>query len=375
MAQSVAETDSLERDRGQSASGPGVDAAIQEAGGDVLQHAHPLDQAELLEDEAKARGAKAGDLSVGHVCRVNAGDPHEPRCGPVQGPDNVEEGGLSGPGRPDHREQLTRLDAQAHPAQRFDRAGVAANHVAQLDGSLAHVVGTSTSMPSWSSLLVTSTMPRSSKSPVVTITVVRQPAAFSFMTATAYLPSGCASSAVTGTASTPLWTSLTIPTPTGARSSVPPAVASVIVMVTVKVAVPGGPFCPPSAAAVATVLIAFTVPAVVFPSGNATSTASPALTFGSSATFSCTSTWCWVDVASRTGWPGCANIPTLGSTAVTLIGPGMKMASPGRKMPVCGWPSEACQLRTACAVNQSKVLSILSTEGARPSATRLACSS
>src|SRR6266851_332391 len=331
MAESVVEAYALERDGGQSASGPGVDAAIQEAGGDVLQHVHPLDEEELLEDEAKSRGAKAGELAVAHTCGINAGDSRQPRCGPVQGPNDVKERGLSGPGRPHHREQLARLEAQAHPAQRFDRARVAADHVSQLDDRVAHVVGTSTSMPSCSSLLVTSTMPRSSKSPVVTITVVRRPPAFSFMTATAYLPSGCASRAVTGTASTPLWTSLTIPTLTGARSSVPPAVGSVIVMVTVTVAVPGGPFCPPSAGAVATVLMALTVPAVVFPSGNATSTASPALTLGSSATFSCTSTWCWVDVASRTGWPGCANIPTLGSTAVTLIGPGMKMASPGRK--------------------------------------------
>src|SRR5260370_12456852 len=116
MAESVAETNSLERDCGQSASSLGVDAAIQEAGGDVLQHAHPLDEEKLLEDEAKTRGAKAGDLAVSHVCGVNSGDSNQPRRGPVQGSDDVKERGLSGSGRPYHREQLARLDAQAHTA-------------------------------------------------------------------------------------------------------------------------------------------------------------------------------------------------------------------------------------------------------------------
>src|SRR5260370_16216707 len=104
MAESVAETNSLERDCGQSASSLGVDAAIQEAGGDVLQHAHPLDEEKLLEDEAKARGAKAGDLAVGHVCGVNSRDSHQPPRWPVQGSDAVKEPGPSGPGPPYHRD-------------------------------------------------------------------------------------------------------------------------------------------------------------------------------------------------------------------------------------------------------------------------------
>src|SRR5260370_17516461 len=98
MAESVAETNSLERDCGQSASSLGVDAAIQEAGGDVLQHAHPLDEEKLLEDEAKTRGAKAGDLAVSHVSGVNSGDSHHPRRGPLHGPHDAQERGLSGCG-------------------------------------------------------------------------------------------------------------------------------------------------------------------------------------------------------------------------------------------------------------------------------------
>src|SRR5712691_6600704 len=106
MAKSVAEAYALERDGGQSASGPGVDAAIQKAGGDVLQHALPLDQEKLLEHETESSRAKAGDLAVAHACGVNAGNPYQPRCGPVQGPDDVKQRGLSGPSRPHHREQL-----------------------------------------------------------------------------------------------------------------------------------------------------------------------------------------------------------------------------------------------------------------------------
>src|SRR2546428_12883049 len=115
-------------------------------------------------------------------------------------------------------------------------------------------------------------------------------------------------------------------------------------MVSASVASGGGPFWPPPDAATATLPIVVTVPAaLVRPSGRETVTASPTLTNGWRATLNATSTVCWIEVACRTGCPGCANIPVRGTTAVTRIGPGMYTTSAARTMPVVVVPKDPRQ--------------------------------
>src|SRR5438309_1216254 len=129
---------------------PDIDAPVEETGRDIVEHAHPIEEVELLEDEAETGGAKAGELTIAHAAGVNAVDAHAPRGGPVERARDVQQGGLPGSGRSHDSKQLTRLNAQRHLAKRFDRwdAGIAPHDIAQLDDGLAHDRGTSTDMPS-----------------------------------------------------------------------------------------------------------------------------------------------------------------------------------------------------------------------------------
>src|SRR5438128_495999 len=150
MHQPMTEADPLQGNSGTAPAFPDVDAPVEETGSDVVEHAHPIEEEELLEDKAETGGTKAGELTVAHAAGVDAVDAHGARGGPIERARDVQQGRLPGSGWSHDGEQLTRLDAQRHFPKRFDRwiAGVAAHDVAQLDDGLAHERGTSTDVPS-----------------------------------------------------------------------------------------------------------------------------------------------------------------------------------------------------------------------------------
>ena len=150
MHEAMTKADALQGNSGLAPALSAVDSAVEEAGRDVVEHGHALDEVELLEDEAETGGAKAGELTIVHAAGVDTVDAHAPRAGPVEGARDVQQGGLAGSGRSHHGEQLTRLDAQRPFSKRFDRwiARIAPDDVAQLDDGLAHDRGTSTDIPS-----------------------------------------------------------------------------------------------------------------------------------------------------------------------------------------------------------------------------------
>src|SRR3989475_1444024 len=140
MHEAMTEADALQGNSGLTPALSAVDAAVEETGGDVVEHAHPIEEEELLEDEAEAGGAEAGELTVAHAAGVDAVDAHAARGGPVERARDVQQRSLPRSRRSHHGEQFTQLDPQAHLPKRFDRwiAGVAPHDVAQLDDGLAH---------------------------------------------------------------------------------------------------------------------------------------------------------------------------------------------------------------------------------------------
>ena len=110
-------------------------APVEEAVGDVVEHAQPIEQEELLEDEAEAPGPQPRELSVGHGRSVLTRDAEHAAGGSVQGAHHVEQGALPRPGRADDGDQLTVVDAQVDAGQGHDGrvAGVLLHHVDQLE--------------------------------------------------------------------------------------------------------------------------------------------------------------------------------------------------------------------------------------------------
>src|SRR6266540_3890840 len=178
----------------------GRHAQVQQAGGDVLQRGHVLQEGELLEDHAEPVRAQAGELPVGQAVDRLPGDAYRPGRGPVQTCGEVEQRGLPRAGGPHHGHQLSTVDGQADAADRLHGwgTGIDLARVAQLqDGG--HDAGTSTCTPTVRPSPATSTRPvLSSNSPGRTCT--KPPLA----SRTWYPPPGRASSAVTGTSSTPV---------------------------------------------------------------------------------------------------------------------------------------------------------------------------
>jgi len=118
-------------------------------------------------------------------------------------------------------------------------------------------------------------------------------------TSTTYPPEACATSAVTGTASTgPGLLPVVMFTVTGAWSRVPAAPGSVSFTCTAIVVV-GLPPCPD--VVVATVPTEEITPGVAVPSGSVMLTVSPALTSDSCEVLSGIVTTCRADVAASTG--------------------------------------------------------------------------
>src|SRR5687767_11631264 len=125
-------------------------------------------------------------------------DPDRSGRRPLERPEDVEERRLAGPGRPYDRHQLALLDRERHPAQRGDVRPVALLEAGRVEDG-GHST-TTTAAPSAIPLPSISTYP-SAKDPVSTAVSVRSPSLATSSTATP--PPRRASSASTGTASTP----------------------------------------------------------------------------------------------------------------------------------------------------------------------------
>ena len=130
---------------------------------------------------------QVGHVLVGHRCHVEPGDPHPAAGGPVEGPHQLQQGGLARPRGADDPDQLSRADGEVHPAQGLDGrlAGIALGHVVDVEhrhpctavqavagrdrvgaGSgwrrVGHVAGTTTSWPAASPEPLTCTSPSAS---------------------------------------------------------------------------------------------------------------------------------------------------------------------------------------------------------------------
>ena len=90
------------------------DAGVEEPVGDVVQHGGVLGQEELLEDEPDPGGPQVGHVLVGHRGHVEPGDPHPAAGGPVEGPHQLQQGGLARPRGADDPDQLPRADGEVH---------------------------------------------------------------------------------------------------------------------------------------------------------------------------------------------------------------------------------------------------------------------
>ena len=157
----------IQADHGQGVEGLGApfdlgDPGVEESVGHVVQHALVLGQEELLEHEADPRGPQGGELPVGQLGDVEAGDPHMARGRPVQTAHQVQKGGLARPRRPDDAHQLALVDGEGHTPQGGDRrlARVDLGHLVHFEHRPAATVGgertSVVEAAGWSMLVVTS---------------------------------------------------------------------------------------------------------------------------------------------------------------------------------------------------------------------------
>src|SRR5215472_16751504 len=88
-------------------------AHLQESPGhDVVEHAHALEQGDVLE---RARDAEGGHVGRRQMRAVAALERDRALVGVIEAADGVEQGGLAGAIRADDRHDLAALDAQADP--------------------------------------------------------------------------------------------------------------------------------------------------------------------------------------------------------------------------------------------------------------------
>src|SRR6266568_3471698 len=380
LAQPVAEPDPLQRQACQPPPLGAAQATVQQTGGDIVQRTGVLQQEELLEDHAEAMGAQARKPPVRQRPKRLAGQPHHPAGGPVQRRYQVQQGGLAGPRRPYHRDQFPVGDGKGDAAHRFHRRATRiglANPVELQDRrgrrrergrrcccGGGHGAGTSTLAPSASPAPASSTSPAVSSNSPVRTTIRRWVAPST--SSTAYPPPGWASSALIGTASTPLSDWVVMATCTGAWSRWAAVRGSASPTVTGTVACPAPlplppwpwswplwswpPWPLPLPGCTATRPTVVTVPGVVASSGSVTSTRSPRRTSCCMAGSNATLTTGRVEVAVRIAVPAGSGAPTVAVTVATRIGPGQNTTCPSATTPVRARPLACCQRLTAAAV-------------------------
>jgi hypothetical protein len=118
---------------------------VHQAGGDVLERGHPVQQEELLEHEPDAPRPQAGQLAVAERADVVAGHLEPAARRPVERAHDVQERGLPGARRPDDRHQLALPYPERHAAQRVHASGIGLVHRVELEDGHCAVT---TRMPS-----------------------------------------------------------------------------------------------------------------------------------------------------------------------------------------------------------------------------------
>src|SRR5919108_1790673 len=98
----------------------------QPARHDVVEHAHALEERDVLE---RPGDAQRGHVGRGQVRAVAAGEADRALVGMVEAADDVEQRGLAGAVGPDDRQELAALDDHAHLVQRQQRAEADADAV------------------------------------------------------------------------------------------------------------------------------------------------------------------------------------------------------------------------------------------------------
>ena len=146
MPHAPAEPDPLERLAREPAAFLRRQARIEQPVRHIVERAHPLEQEELLEDEADPVRTQRRELGVSELRDVEPRDADDAGGGSVERAHDLEQRRLARARRPDDGDELSLPDAQAHPAEREHRAGVLLSHVLELEH--AHS-GTTTSVPAW----------------------------------------------------------------------------------------------------------------------------------------------------------------------------------------------------------------------------------
>jgi hypothetical protein len=106
---------------------------VQQPSGDVVERGHPVEQEELLEDEADPMGADGRELRLPHRRHVVPGDAHDAARGALERAHDVQQRGLARAGRPDHRRELPRGDRQRDAVEDVDRPGIGLPHAVELE--------------------------------------------------------------------------------------------------------------------------------------------------------------------------------------------------------------------------------------------------
>ena len=149
-----AEADPLER---AAAPAPGArpqrHAAVEQAGGHVVERGQPVEQVELLEHEADAPAPQRRQLAVARGAPTScAGDAHRARRRPVERADEVEQRRLARPGRPDDRRRARRSSTARSTPSRARTGGEPGYSFTTSsrtdDGTAGRHAGTTTSSPS-----------------------------------------------------------------------------------------------------------------------------------------------------------------------------------------------------------------------------------
>ena len=112
VVEPMAEPDPVQRGRGQPAPLPARHPGVQQPVGHVVQGGHAAGQMELLEHEPDGGGPQRGQLAIGQPGHIVAGDQHGAGGRPVEGPDEIEQSGLTRTGWPDHGRQFARPHGQ-----------------------------------------------------------------------------------------------------------------------------------------------------------------------------------------------------------------------------------------------------------------------
>jgi hypothetical protein len=88
---------------------------------DVLLAGELRDEVEELKDEADRSRPQRGELAVARAVDALAGQLDRAAVGAVQPGDEVQERRLAGPGAPDDRHELARVDVEVRPVEHASR--------------------------------------------------------------------------------------------------------------------------------------------------------------------------------------------------------------------------------------------------------------